>query len=233
MFQRNALNRATPELSTARMGAGPSPGKQGQRVRYGAASSSSQRLTDRTSHLPSSSATSTSGDRTDWLSSIPAGGRFSTAATAPPGPTSRRLSAWGPTASVVDFAASCVIACVNTQRRDAMAKRAKGAYAWQLAASEVDPELEIRSEMIVEAARSLEQLDTEIRRRTSTTPSLSAPTTDSARSCRSSKTTAAAPSPGTTCGRTWPRGGRRSDPPTVSPAATCISCSTSRFATTR
>jgi hypothetical protein len=63
-----------------------------------------------------------------------------------------------------DFAASCVIACVNTQRRDAMAKRAKGAYAWQLAASEVDPELEIRGEMVVEAARSLEQLDSEIRR---------------------------------------------------------------------
>ncbi len=70
----------------------------------------------------------------------------------------------GPNRLGVDFAASCVVACVNTQRRDAMAKRAKGAYAWQLATSEVDPELEIRSEMLVEATRSLEQLDTEIRR---------------------------------------------------------------------
>ena len=70
----------------------------------------------------------------------------------------------GPNRLGVDFAASCVIACVNTQRRDAMAKRARGAYAWQLAASEVDPELEIRAEMVFEAARSLEELDTEIRR---------------------------------------------------------------------
>ncbi|MHB8466243.1 MAG: DUF499 domain-containing protein [Acidimicrobiales bacterium] len=64
----------------------------------------------------------------------------------------------------VDFAASCVVACVNTQRRDAMVKRARAAYAWRLAAAETDRELDLYAEMLEEAKRSLAQLDAEVRR---------------------------------------------------------------------
>jgi hypothetical protein len=64
----------------------------------------------------------------------------------------------------VDWAASVVVACVNTQRRDTVIKRARAAYAWQLATSEVDPELEIHGEMVDETRQALAQLDTEIRR---------------------------------------------------------------------
>jgi hypothetical protein len=64
----------------------------------------------------------------------------------------------------VDFAASCVVGCVNTQRRDAMVKRARAAYAWRLAVSEMDRDLDLYREMIDEAKRSLDQLDAEIRR---------------------------------------------------------------------
>lgn len=64
----------------------------------------------------------------------------------------------------VDFAASCVIACVNTQRRDAMVKRARSAYAWRLALTEVDPSLELHGEMVEESNRALSLLDGEIKR---------------------------------------------------------------------
>ena len=64
----------------------------------------------------------------------------------------------------VDFGASCVIACVNTQRRDTMVKRARSAYAWRLATGETDRELDLYAEMVDEAKRSLDQLDTEVRR---------------------------------------------------------------------
>ena len=70
----------------------------------------------------------------------------------------------GPEQLSVDFAASCVVGCVNTQRRDAMVKRARSAYAWRLATNEVDPELELHTEMMDEATRALGQLDSEIRR---------------------------------------------------------------------
>jgi hypothetical protein len=64
----------------------------------------------------------------------------------------------------VDFAASCVVACVNTQRRDTVVKRARAAYAWRLAASEMDKQLELYAEMTDEATRAIAQLDTEVRR---------------------------------------------------------------------
>lgn len=64
----------------------------------------------------------------------------------------------------VDWAASVVVACVNTQRRDTMIKRARAAYAWQLASGEVDPQPEVHAEMAEETRRALSQLDTEIRR---------------------------------------------------------------------
>lgn len=70
----------------------------------------------------------------------------------------------GPNQLNVDFGASCVIACVNTQRRDAMVKRARSAYAWRLATAEVDRDLEMHAEMVEETSRSLIQLDGEIRR---------------------------------------------------------------------
>lgn len=70
----------------------------------------------------------------------------------------------GPTQLNVDFAATCVIACVNTQRRDTMVKRARTAYAWRLAMAEVDPTLELHSEMTGELSRAMSLLDTEIRK---------------------------------------------------------------------
>lgn len=70
----------------------------------------------------------------------------------------------GPDQLNVDFAASCVIACVNTQRRDTMVKRARAAYAWRLAAAEVNRDLDLHRDMADEANRSLAQLDDEVRR---------------------------------------------------------------------
>jgi hypothetical protein len=64
----------------------------------------------------------------------------------------------------VDFGASCVVACVNTQRRDTMVKRARAAYAWRLAASEIDKQLDLYTEMADEATRAIAQVDSEIRR---------------------------------------------------------------------
>ncbi|MGA3354895.1 MAG: DUF499 domain-containing protein [Acidimicrobiales bacterium] len=69
-----------------------------------------------------------------------------------------------PDEMTVDFGASCVIACVNTQRRDTMVKRARSAYAWRLATGETDRELDLYAEMVDEAKRSFDQLDTEVRR---------------------------------------------------------------------
>ena len=70
----------------------------------------------------------------------------------------------GPNALSVDWAASAVVACVNTQRRDTMVKRARAAYAWQLARDEADPSLEIHAEMADEARKALGDLDKEVRR---------------------------------------------------------------------
>jgi hypothetical protein len=69
-----------------------------------------------------------------------------------------------PDEMAVDFAASCVVGCVNTQRRDTMVKRARAAYAWRLATSEMDRELALYQEMVDESKRSIDQLDDEIRR---------------------------------------------------------------------
>lgn len=70
----------------------------------------------------------------------------------------------GPDRLAVDFAASCVVACVNTQRRDAVSKHAKAALSWQLALGDVDPEAEMHGEMATEAKKAMGQLDEEIRR---------------------------------------------------------------------
>ena len=69
----------------------------------------------------------------------------------------------GPNALSVDFAASCVIACVNTQRRDALVKRARSAFAWRLATNEVDHDSDLHADMADETRHALEQVDAEIR----------------------------------------------------------------------
>jgi hypothetical protein len=70
----------------------------------------------------------------------------------------------GPNQLNVDFAASCVVACVNTQRRDPMVKRARAAHAWRLATNDVEPDSELHADMVDESNRSLAELDGEIRR---------------------------------------------------------------------
>jgi Protein of unknown function (DUF499) len=83
------------------------------------------------------------------------------------GPTRSEIEAvlgLGPDRLGVDFAASCVIACVNTQRRDGMAKRARSAYAWQLATSEIAPDSDVYQEMVDETKSAIGQLDAEIKR---------------------------------------------------------------------
>ncbi|MEV0694827.1 DUF499 domain-containing protein [Streptomyces sp. NPDC050388] len=46
----------------------------------------------------------------------------------------------GPNALRVDNAASCVVACVNTQRRDVARKRAREVLAWRSVLKQIDPE---------------------------------------------------------------------------------------------
>lgn len=70
----------------------------------------------------------------------------------------------GPKALQVDWAASVVVACVNTQRRDAMVKRVRVGYPWQFAANEVDPESELRVEINTERPLAFEALDGAVRR---------------------------------------------------------------------
>lgn len=70
----------------------------------------------------------------------------------------------GPDQLYVDFAASCVVACVNTQRRDTMVKRARAAYAWRLATSEIDTSSEFHADMVEETTKAMALLDKELRR---------------------------------------------------------------------
>jgi hypothetical protein len=70
----------------------------------------------------------------------------------------------GPNQLNVDFAASCVIACVNTQRRDTMVKRARSAHAWLAATEEVDANSPLYPEMRAECDAALAALDQDIRR---------------------------------------------------------------------
>jgi len=64
----------------------------------------------------------------------------------------------------VDWGATCVVSCVNTQRRDALVKRARNAVGWRLAVAECSPELALYTEMQIEARAALEQVDAEVRR---------------------------------------------------------------------
>jgi len=162
MFQRNALNRATPELYSAmvwdRVRKLTTPGSGFDKALFVEQPASSdvalaekfrevdQRRSNRLVVL----------DPRRW-----------TLLNGRDGPTRDDIEAvlgLGPNRLGVDFAASGVIACVNTQRRDAMGKRARSAYAWQLATFDVAPDSEMHAEMLMEVNRAIEQLDAEIRR---------------------------------------------------------------------
>ncbi len=64
----------------------------------------------------------------------------------------------------VDNAASCVVACVNTQRRDDARKRATDHLAWKSVASQLQGDPERHDEALAHAKTSADKLDREIRR---------------------------------------------------------------------
>jgi hypothetical protein len=163
MFQRNALNRTTPELSyelvwervraIANKGSGfdtllfiEKPADQSNKELKDIFGEVDQRRSNRLVVLDPQRWTLLNGRDEITRSDIEA------------------VLGLGEHQMSVDFAASCVIACVNTQRRDTMVKRARGAYAWQLAFSELDPTSDIAADMAADVNQALTQLDMEIRR---------------------------------------------------------------------
>lgn len=62
----------------------------------------------------------------------------------------------------VDNAASCVVACVNTQRRDGVRKRATEVLAWRSAADQLDPDDDKRTEALTELRVAELKLDTDL-----------------------------------------------------------------------
>jgi hypothetical protein len=64
----------------------------------------------------------------------------------------------------VDNAASCVVSCVNTQRRDEARKRATDHLAWRLVAAQLEGDPDRDDEATGHAKQSLDKLDREIRR---------------------------------------------------------------------
>jgi len=62
----------------------------------------------------------------------------------------------------VDNAASCVIACVNTQRRDAVRKRATEVLAWRSVLDQLDAEDEKRPEAAAELRAATERVDADL-----------------------------------------------------------------------
>lgn len=70
----------------------------------------------------------------------------------------------GKNALGVGWSATCVVACVNTQRRDALVKKARNAVGWRLAVAECSPDLPLLAEMKLEAANAMSQVDAEVRR---------------------------------------------------------------------
>ena len=162
MFQRHALARTTPELSYGLVWE-----RVGKLASTGSGFSSAVPI-ERPSN-PHATLVDIFGDvdqrRSNRLVVLDPrrwtvlDGRDSTART-----DIEAMLGMGPNAMNVDWAASVVVACVNAQRRDAVVKRARTAYAWQLATSEVHPESDLRTDMADETRRALSQLDTEIRR---------------------------------------------------------------------
>ncbi len=161
MFQRNALNRSTPELYYAlvweRVQKLASSGSAFDKVLFIEQSAADTTLPDlfrEVDQRRSNRLVVLDPRRWTLLNGRDSGSRDDIEAVLGLGP--KRLG--------VDFAASCVIACVNTQRRDAMAKRARSAYAWLLANNDVAPDSELHAEMVTEVNEALELLDAEIRR---------------------------------------------------------------------
>jgi hypothetical protein len=64
----------------------------------------------------------------------------------------------------VDNAASCVVACVNTQRREDARKRATDHLAWRSVAGQLEGDPERRDEALRHVRTSADRLDREIRR---------------------------------------------------------------------
>ena len=162
MFQRNALGRTTPELSNQLVW---------QRVEHLASTGSGFNAV-----IPIERSTNASATLVDIFGDVdqrrsnrlvvldPRRWSLLNGRDSPTRDDIEALLGLGDKALNVDWAASVVVACVNTQRRDTMVKRARAAYAWQLATSEVDPQLEVHAEMVEETRESLRQLDSEIKR---------------------------------------------------------------------
>ncbi|WP_406297376.1 DUF499 domain-containing protein [Embleya sp. NBC_00888] len=70
----------------------------------------------------------------------------------------------GEQALPVDNAASCVVACVNTQRRDTVRKRATEVLAWRTVVNQLDPDDERRREAQAELRAAIERVDTDLLR---------------------------------------------------------------------
>jgi Protein of unknown function (DUF499) len=70
----------------------------------------------------------------------------------------------GKTPLPVDNAASCVVACVNTQRREEARKRATDYLAWKSVATQLEGDPDRHDEAVGHARTSYERLDREIRR---------------------------------------------------------------------
>lgn len=62
------------------------------------------------------------------------------------------------------FASSCVVVVVNTQRRDAVNKRAREAAAWRIALRDIDPDSELAEQAQREHRSALDHLDAELKR---------------------------------------------------------------------
>lgn len=62
------------------------------------------------------------------------------------------------------YAASCVVAVVNTQRRDVVNRRARDARAWQLAQQDIGPESEFAEQADEKQREAVKALDAELRR---------------------------------------------------------------------
>lgn len=82
-------------------------------------------------------------------------------------PTRNEISALlgvGPGALPVDNAASCVVACVNTQRRDAVRKRATDALAWRAVLSQLEETDDKYAEAEAEHRAAGAKVDTDLQR---------------------------------------------------------------------
>lgn len=70
----------------------------------------------------------------------------------------------GEQALPVDNAASCVVACINNQRRDTVRRRATEVLAWQAVIGQLDTDDDKRREAVHELRSATERLDTDLLR---------------------------------------------------------------------